>query len=77
MDIEETYRIRITDERVKVLIKKYTNISTIVDYQNISDDKKEKCTIKLYQKGASIRQISRLTGVSKKIIEKWINNTKK
>ena len=43
-----------------------------MEFQKIKETEKSKCIAKLYDKGASIRQISRLTGTSKNIVEKYL-----
>ena len=72
MDVDETARLRLTDEHVKKLINKYAKCQDGIEFQKIKETEKSKCIIKLYDKGASIRQISRLTGTTKKIVEKYL-----
>lgn len=72
LDIEDNIRKRLTDEQVEKFLIKQIKIKSIIEFQNAPDKKKEECVVKLYNKGASIRQLSRLTGISKKIIEKWL-----
>ncbi len=71
LDIENEITIRLTDEQVQKLIGKYTKCNNITEFQALEENLKEKCIEKLYSNGGSIRQISRLTGISKKIVEKW------
>ena len=40
------------------------------EFQRLADSKKEDYVREIYVNGASIRQISRLTGVSKGLVEK-------
>ena len=71
IDVEETPRLRLTDEQVQKLISKYVKCQDGVEFQKLKEAEKSKCIVKLYNKGASIRQISRLTGTTKKIVEKY------
>lgn len=71
MDIEDSVRIRVTDEQAKKIMKKIAGCDTVARYQELGENLKERYIKKLYEKGLSIRQISRLTGVSKGLVEKW------
>ena len=42
------------------------------EFQALEKTKKQKRILKLYAKGMSIRQISRLTGETKGMVEKWL-----
>ncbi len=72
LDVDTETRVRLTDEQAQKLIVKYSRCDSVVDFQNIEETKKKKCIVKLYAKGMSIRQISRLTGTTKKIVEKYL-----
>ena len=48
---------------------KVAKCKTISDFQTLDKMKRNLYIQKLFNKGLSIRQISRLTGVSKKIVE--------
>ena len=61
---------RITDEEVKALILRLTNCKNVAEVQLLDRNVRNDCIQKLHKKGASIRQISRLTGLSKKIVER-------
>ena len=72
LDADENIRIRLTDEQAKCVMKRVSGKGSVSEYQTLREDLKEKYVKKLYEKKLSIRQISRLTGVSKGLVEKWI-----
>ena len=61
---------RLTDEQAKKLIKKIANCENATEFQELDKKRRDDILKKLKKKGLSIRQISRLTGVSKGIVEK-------
>lgn len=67
MEIEEHFRL--TDEEAKKIIYKISKCKTITDFQALDKTKRNLYIRKLHLQGLSVRQISRLTGVSKKIVE--------
>lgn len=72
LDIEEKYRIRVTDEEAKVIIKKLSKCQSVAEFQEL-DIKLRDNLIKIFiEKGLSIRQISRLTGTSFGIVRKFL-----
>lgn len=70
MDIPEKIITRVTDEQAKLLIKKISKCENGFDFQNLETDKRNKYIKKLKEKGVSIRQLSRLTGVSFGVVRK-------
>ena len=70
LEMEETFRL--TDEDVKMLIAKLAKCKNASEFQELDAPVRNSCIHKLHKKGASIRQISRLTGISKKIVERNI-----
>ncbi len=70
LDIEES-NFRLTDEEAKLIIQKISKCKNVTDFQNLPVDKRDKCLRVLREKGMSIRQISRLTGVSFNIVRKF------
>ncbi len=72
LDIDEKERVRRTDEQVNMLMFECCGCRNPIEFQSLSDSKKEDCVREIYIKGASIRQISRLTGISKGLVEKWL-----
>jgi REP element-mobilizing transposase RayT len=69
LEIETVRRKAITDEQAKKIIKKISGCSNVTEFQNLDAKHKQKSIQKIHQKGVSIRQINRLTGISKKTIE--------
>ena len=68
MEIENTFRLN--DEDAKALIRKVSKCQNIAEFQLLDSATRNSCIHKLREKGLSIRQISRLTGISKKIVER-------
>ena len=76
MDITDTVRHPITEEAAAVLVRKYGRADNITEFLALPQEKQEKAVIKAHEKGASVRQLVRVTGVSKGIIEKWLRNNR-
>ena len=70
LDVEEKKIFRVTDEEAKRIIKKYSKCETTTDFQLLDVKKRNNCIKKFKEKGVSIRQISRLTGIPKGIVER-------
>jgi REP element-mobilizing transposase RayT len=68
MDIAEKAILRVTDEQAKELIRKISGCENVSDFQNLDTDRRNKYLKKLREKGLSIRQLSRLTGISFSVI---------
>jgi REP element-mobilizing transposase RayT len=68
MDIAEKPVVRVTDEQAKVLIKKISKCENVSDFQVLDIATRNKYLKKLREKGLSIRQLSRLTGISFSVI---------
>ena len=69
LDIEQE-KIRLTDEMARELIYKVTKCKSSTEFQELTVAKRDNALLELRKKGISIRQLRRLTGVSKGIIEK-------
>lgn len=69
LDISEKPVRRITDEQARAMIKKVSKCETVSDFQNLTIKARNKYLKKLRESGASIRQLSRLTGVSFNVIK--------
>ena len=67
LDIDN-FEFRMTDEDAKKIIKKITGCDNATELQLFGQDERNKYIKKMKQKGLSIRQISRLTGISFAII---------
>ena len=60
---------RLTDDEAMKIIWKICKCKSVSDFQKFDKDKRNYYIEKLYQQRLSIRQISRLTGLSRKIVE--------
>ncbi len=69
MDIEEK-KARITDDEARKIILKYTQCNNVAEFQALELAERDKYIKKLKEKGLSIRQISRLTGISFGVVRK-------
>jgi REP element-mobilizing transposase RayT len=70
MDITDKPAVRVTDEQAKELIRKISKCESVSDFQHLDTDQRNKYLKKLREKGLSIRQLSRLTGISFSVIRK-------
>ena len=70
LDIETTPKLAVTDEQAKKIIQKISKCQTISEFQKLDRKTRDKYLTKLREKGLSIRQISRLTGISFNIVRK-------
>ena len=61
--------LRLTDAEALKIIWKICKCKSVSDFQKFDKVKRNYYIEKLYQQGLSIRQISRLTGLSRKIVE--------
>ena len=66
----ESAIVRVTDEQARQIIKRITKCESAADFQTLDISKRDKFIKKFKEKGLSIRQISRLTGVSFGIVRK-------
>ena len=72
LELEEKEVIRLTDEQAKAIIELYSGCRNVTEFQALSKVEQEKCIEDLRDKGLSIRQMVRLTGTSKGLVEKWL-----
>ncbi|WP_458453985.1 transposase [Methanobrevibacter sp.] len=68
IDVNEKTIQRKTDEEIIELLKKKYKCNSTSDFQNLPTPKRDKYVLELKKHGASLRQISRLTGISLGII---------
>ena len=73
LEIDNRTKIRVTDEQARKIIYKYSKCSSVAEFQNLNNSLKEKSIKKFHEKGVSIRQIARLCGQSKGIVERYLN----
>ena len=62
--------IRVTDEQASVLMQKIAKCENATAFQKLDPIKRDKYLKKLREAGVSIRQLSRLTGISVGIVRK-------
>lgn len=63
---------RLPDNVARQIIKDVCGSNTVVDFQKLSIMNRNKYLLLLHQKGLSIRQLNRLTGISKGIIDRVV-----
>ena len=59
-----------TNEQAKAIIRKCSKCDTVADFQLLNPKKRDEYISLIKEKGISIRQISRLTGVSYYVVQK-------
>lgn len=72
LEMDASPRIRVTDEQAKIIIEKYSKCKTVSEFQKLDAKAQHEFMSIFQQRGMSIRQISRLTGITKGIVEKQI-----
>ncbi len=70
LGVEKMNVRRVTDEEAHKIIKKYSRCESVSDFQSLPIAKRDKFLNVFKDKGISIRQISRLTGVSYYVVQK-------
>ena len=71
LDVEDNPRIKVTDEQAKNMIEKISKCKTVAEFQQLGVGSRDKYLKKMRESGLSIRQISRLTGVSFNVVRKF------
>jgi len=71
LDVSDKVTARVTDEQAKALIKKISKCENVSDFQALPPISRDKYLKKLREKGVSIRQLSRLTGISFNVVRKF------
>lgn len=74
LEIVTMTRYAVTDQQARAIIEKYAHCRTVIEFQSLDEKKKERYIKKIYEKGVSVRQASRLTGTSKGLVEKWLKS---
>lgn len=70
LDITEAKALHVTDEKAQSIIHRSSNTSDISEFQRLSPKVQSDAVIGAHKKGVSIRQLSRMTGISKGVIER-------
>ena len=68
LDIEDASKGRPSDDQVMILIKEKTGATNSSAFQRLPADIKKSVLIELKGKRASLRQLKRLTGITKSMI---------
>lgn len=71
LDVEDKPKIKVTDEQAKKIIEKISKCKNVAEFQALDVKTRDKCLKRLRESGSSIRQISRLTGVSFNVVRKY------
>jgi len=71
LDIDDKPLIKFTDEEAQKIIEKISKCRNVSEFQALDIKLRDKYLKKFREKGLSIRQISRLTGVSFNIVRKF------
>lgn len=74
LEIDQQRRRQLTDEQAKDIVTQLTHCKTITEVQKLDIKTKSIFVKQLKAKGLSIRQISRLTGISKGMVENYLKN---
>ncbi len=72
LELEETPKLRVTDEQGKRIIQKISKCDNSTEFQKLDPKLRDEYIAILKQSGLSIRQISRLTGINKGLVEKCL-----
>ena len=75
MEIQKTRTWHATDKQAKKIIMDMTGCDNATSFQRLPVDIQNECIGKLKKSGASIRQISRLTGITYYAIQKVNHRT--
>ncbi|MBQ7345535.1 MAG: transposase [Oscillospiraceae bacterium] len=68
LDIPDRVASRMTDEHAKALIHEHTGCDSAADFQRLAPHQRDRYLSLLRKKGISLRQLSRLTGISINIV---------
>ena len=72
LDVSERLQIRITDEQAKEAVKKVSGCESVSEFQKLKTISRDKALLSLRKCNLSLRQISRLTGVSLMVIRRVV-----
>lgn len=74
LELSSSSRHAVTDTQAKKIIENVSHCQSVAEFQGLEDNKKERFTKKIYDKGVSVRQLSRLTGTPKGMVEKFLKS---
>ena len=70
LDITDKRRKQLSDEEARILIKKLSQSDNVLILQHMNKNERDKIIKDLKETGFSIRQLARITGLGRRIIEK-------
>lgn len=70
LDIEGSSRRRPSDDQIWKLIMDKAGVTNSTAFQQLDDKKREDLFLELKDRGASLRQLERLTGIGKGVIHR-------
>ena len=70
LEIDEKVKIRITEEKAQMIFQKLTGCKNETAFLGMSESKQQKNIQELHKHGLSIRQITALTGITKRVVER-------
>lgn len=74
LDEQESMKRHITDEQAAALMRRLTGCQNASEYQSLMTEKRDEGLSELLRHGVSIRQASRITGISFGIVRKFVAN---
>lgn len=72
LDITDKPMVRLTDEQAKAVMMKATGCGGTADFQKLTQINRDKAILKLRENQLSLRQISRLTGISIMVVRRIV-----
>lgn len=72
LNLEEKGKRSMTDDAVMKVMKKVTGADNLEALSGLADSRQANCVLKMRSAGASLRQLSRLTGISMAIARRMI-----
>jgi len=70
LDINDKIRKQLSDKEARILIKKLSKSDNVLILQQMEKNERDKIIKDLKETGFSIRQLTRITGLGRRIIEK-------
>ena len=74
LEIADAPKLRVTDEQAMKIIENISHCKTTAEFQRLDSKSRDAFIETFNENGLSIRQISRLTGISKGLVEKSLKN---
>lgn len=71
LDIPETKKLPVTDEKAERIMWEITRCKNATEFQSLPTEQRNRALERMLKSGASIRQVSRMTGVSFGVVRKY------